>query len=159
VDFEVRQGGLEDIERLEPLWHALREHHISLPEMPAHRDPEASWNYRSGQYREGLTKDEYTLLLAERDGEPIGYGVVSIGHGAATWDLGDRTAELETLSVLPSERGSGVGQALTEAAAEVAREAGVRTLLVGVAYTNEGALNFYERAGFKPFYVLWARED
>ena len=159
MDFEVRKGGLEDIDRLEPLWQALREHHVSLPEMQPTRPQEDSWAYRSGQYREWLAKDEYTLLLAERDGEPIGYGVVSIGHGAATWDLGDKTAELETLSVLASERGSGVGQALTKAAAEVAREAGVRTLLVGVAHTNLGAISFYEREGFEPFYVLLAKTD
>ena len=157
MDFEVREGGLEDIERLEPLWRALRDHHVTLPEMPATRPYEDSWAYRSGQYREWLTKDEYTLLLAERDGEPIGYGVVSIGHGAATWDLGDQTAELETLSVLESERGTGVGKALTEAAYEVARAAGVRTMVVGVAHSNEGAIRFYEREGFEPFYVLLAR--
>jgi ribosomal protein S18 acetylase RimI-like enzyme len=30
-------------------------------------------------------------------------------------------------------------------------------VLVGVAHTNEDALRFYEREGFKPFYVLMTR--
>ena len=125
--------------------------------MPAVRSLEDSWEHRRCQYLDWLTKDEYTLLLAERDGEPIGYAMVSLGGGAATWDVGERTAEVETLSVLESERGSGVGRALTEAAAEVAAEAGASSVLVGVAHSNEGALRFYEREGFEPFYVSLIR--
>ena len=125
--------------------------------MPPVRSLEDSWEHRKGQYLDWLTKDEYTLLLAERDGEPIGYAMVSLGGGAATWDVGERTAEVETLSVLESERGNGVGRALTEAAAEVAAEAGASSVLVGVAHSNEGALRFYEREGFEPFYVSLIR--
>ncbi len=112
MDFEVRKGSRDDVKRLAPLWRALRDHHATLPEMPPVRSLEDSWEHRKGQYLDWLTKDEYTLLLAERDGEPIGYAMVSVGGGAATWDVGERTAEVETLSVLESERGSGVGRAL-----------------------------------------------
>ena len=157
MDFEVRKGGRDDVERLAPLWRALRDHHATLPEMPPVRSLEDSWEHRKGQYLDWLTKDEYTLLLAERDGEPIGYAMVSLGGGAATWDVGERTVEVETLSVLESERGTGVGRALTEAAAEVAAEAGASSVLVGVAHSNEGALRFYEREGFEPFYVSLIR--
>ena len=82
---------------------------------------------------------------------------MSVGGGAATWDVGDRTAEIETLSVLESERGHGVGRALTEACAELAAEAGARSVLVGVAHSNERAIGFYEREGFEPFYVSLIR--
>jgi ribosomal protein S18 acetylase RimI-like enzyme len=157
VDFVVRRGGLEDVDRLEPLWRALRDHHASLPEMPPTKSLEDSWSYRRSQYLDWLSKDGYTLLLAERDGEPIGYAVVSLGGGAATWDVGDRTAEIETLSVLASERGHGVGRALTEACAELAAEAGAGSVLVGVAHSNERAIGFYEREGFEPFYVSLIR--
>lgn len=154
MDFEVRRGGVDDVDRLEPLWEALWSHHITLPEMPPTRSREHSWQHRRGQYLDWLTRDEYTLLIAERDGEPIGYAVVSIGAGGATWDVGEGTAEVETLSVLESERGSGVGRALTDAAREVAAEAGVRAIAVGVAHTNDGAIRFYEREGYERFYVL-----
>ena len=153
MDFEVRRGGVEDVERLEPLWRALWAHHVALPEMPPTRTAEAAWEIRSRQYRDWLTRDEYTLLLAERDGRAVGYAVVSIGDGGVTWDVGAKAAEIETLSVLETERGSGVGKALMDAAEEVANEAGVGTLIVGVAHTNAGALRFYEREGYSPFYV------
>jgi len=154
VDFEVRRGSRSDVDRLERLWLALRAHHATLPAMPPVRTPEASWDFRRGQYLEWLGGGGHTLLLAERDDEVIGYALVSVGAGAATWDIGDRVAEIETLSVLEGERGKGVGRALTEAAAEVAKDAGAGSVAVGVAHTNENAIRFYEREGFKPFYVL-----
>ena len=156
-DYAIRRGGRDDVERLEPLWRALREHHATLPRMPAVRSLEDSWRHRRAEYLEWLSKDGYTLLLAERGGEPIGYAMVSLGGGAATWDVGERTAEIETLSVLASERGKGVGSALTRAAADLAAEAGAGAVLVGVAHSNEDAIRFYEREEFAPFYVLLIR--
>jgi ribosomal protein S18 acetylase RimI-like enzyme len=157
VDYVVRRGSRDDVDRLKPLWRALRDHHGTLPAMPPVRSLEDSWEHRKRQYLDWLSQDGYTLLFAERGRELIGYAVVSLGDGAATWDIGERTAEIETLSVLESERGNGVGRALTQAAADVATEAGARTVLVGVAHSNEDALRFYEREGFEPFYVLLIR--
>ena len=118
------------------------------------RSLEDAWEFRSRQYRDWLLKDEFTLVVAERDGETIGYAVVSVGEGGATWDVGNPVAELETLSVLESERGSGVGRALTEEAQRVASEGGAEAVVVAVAHTNSDAIRFYEREGFGPFYVL-----
>jgi GNAT superfamily N-acetyltransferase len=70
--------------------------------------------------------------------------------GASTWDIGERVAEIESLSVLESERGQGVGARLVSAA----RDLGADRLLVSVVHANVGALRFYEREGFRPFYVL-----
>ena len=73
--------------------------------MPPVRSLEDSWEHRKSQYLDWLSRDGYTLLVAERDRELIGYAVVSVNEGAATWEVGDQTAEIETLSVLESERG------------------------------------------------------
>jgi GNAT superfamily N-acetyltransferase len=98
------------------------------------------------------------LLLAHRDGRVIGYAMVRPGPGAATWDLGEKGLEIETLSVLPDERGTGVGHALIEEAARVAREEGAEFMDVGLVFTNEGAYRFYEREGFRRFYVSMVRK-
>ena len=39
-----------------------------------------------------------------------------------------------------------------------ARERGAETLEVGLLHTNEGALRFYEREGFRRFYLELARD-
>ena len=155
VDFEVRRGAGGDVERLEPLWRALRDHHASLPEMVPVRSLEESWKRRRAQYLEWLQDESYALFVAENDDELIGYAMVSVEDQAApTWDVGDRTAEVETLSVLESERSKGVGRALMGAAREFASARGAETVLVAVAHSNAEAIGFYEREGFGPFYVL-----
>jgi ribosomal protein S18 acetylase RimI-like enzyme len=157
VDFAVRVGSEDDIDRLAPLWRALRDHHATLPSMPPVRSLDHSWKRREAQYRAWLSREGHTLLVAEREDRLIGYAMLALDEGPATWDVGDTTAEIETLSVLESERGRGVGRALAEAAAEVAMEAGAGAVGVGVAHTNDAAIRFYEREGFERFYVLMLR--
>ena len=53
VDFEIRHGSADDIDRLEPLWYALRDHHATLPEMRPKRERGESWAHRSRQYCRG----------------------------------------------------------------------------------------------------------
>lgn len=122
------------------------------------RDFEASWRRRRGQYQQWLPEHDTVLLIAERSGRAVGYAMLRIGEGPATWDLGDRALELETLAVLAQERGAGVGHALMAEVDRVAREADVRTMAVGLVHTNEGARRFYEREGFRLFYLDMVRE-
>ena len=158
MELEIRRGAVADIERLEPLWEAMWSHHATLPAMPEMREVGASWQLRAEQYREWIAGDSHALLLAERDGEPVGYAVVSLGGAAPSWGgLGERTSEIESLSVLESERGGGVGAELTRAAIAFARERGAGSILVAAAHSNEGALGFYRREGFEDFYVLLSR--
>ncbi len=150
----VVEAGTDRIPELEPLWRALYEHHRSISEGVAGMRPfEETWRRRRRQYQEWLSGDEATLLIAERAGRAVGYATITIGPGAATWDLGDEVAELETLAVLAEERGAGVGAALVQAARQWALRRGAGALSVGLAHTNEGARRFYEREGFSPFYL------
>jgi GNAT superfamily N-acetyltransferase len=154
-NLRIVEGGPERIGDLEPLWRALYEHHRGIAEGVAGVRPfEDSWRQRKGQYQGWLEGDaDAVLLVAERDGRAVGYAMLTAGAGAATWDLGDTIVEIETLSVLAEERGSGVGAALMEAGRRWAVEHGARTILVGLAHTNVGAKRFYEREGFTPFYL------
>ena len=154
MDTQIVRAGPERIGDLEPLWAALHAHHSSMQDALTETRPlEDSWRIRKAQYEEWLAGGDAVLLIAEQGGRPVGYAVVSVGHGPATWDLGERAGELETLSVLEDARGAGVGGLLVAAARDVGRERGAERMFVGVAHTNEGALRFYEREGFMPFYV------
>ena len=142
-DPQIVRAGPERIPELEPLWRALYEYHRAIAEGVAGVRPyEDTWKQRRGQYRDWLTGDgDAVLLLADRDGHAVGYAMLTAGPGAAT------------LSVLPEERGGGVGAALMDESRSWARERGARTVAVGLAHTNEGARRFYEREGFTPFYL------
>lgn len=43
---------------------------------------------------------------------------------------------------------------MMEAASAWTASHGTRATVVGVAHSNDGAIRFYERHGFRPFYVL-----
>lgn len=57
-------------------------------------------------------------------------------------------AEILTLAVEPAARRGGVGAALVEAAAGLARTAGADAMFLEVGLDNPGAIALYERAGF-----------
>jgi GNAT superfamily N-acetyltransferase len=151
----IVEAGVERVPELEPLWAALHDHHGSVAEAVAPtRELADSWERRRAQYERWLAADDARLLIAERGGTAIGYAVVRIEPGPATWDVGERVAELETLAVLAEARGAGVGRLLVAAARELARSAGAPRMAVAVAHANADALRFYAREGFAPFYAL-----
>jgi ribosomal protein S18 acetylase RimI-like enzyme len=63
-------------------------------------------------------------------------------------------AELDTLSVLPEERGNGLGGLLMDAVYAELRALGIEELGVAVMAGNDRALAFYERRGFVPYLRL-----
>ena len=154
---EIRTGTRAEIDQLKELWASMHAHHAALAgEVAPVRPLDESWRLRRAQYEEWLAGEDAQLILAQDGDRLVGYAVVRVGAGAATWDLGDRVGELESLAVLEPARGSGVGAALVAAARAFGRERGAERLIVSVVHNNEGALRFYEREGFGPFYVLLA---
>ncbi len=154
---------LAELERLKPLWLELLEHHASVSPsaLPDKTEPERSWTLRRGYYQQWLAEPKAFALLAERDGEAVGYALVSV-HGPDTfddtWQGGEEVAELETLVVTASARGTGAGSELLDRVMdEIARRGIAETVVASVA-TNEGARRFYERAGFTPYLIhLYSR--
>jgi ribosomal protein S18 acetylase RimI-like enzyme len=70
--------------------------------------------------------------------------------------LSERAGELETLSVLPSERGGGTGTTLLEAVRKELEGRGVTEVSLHAVTTNNDAIRFYERHGFST-HALWMR--
>lgn len=155
-DLEIEAGDRSALDAIEPLWRALHEHHAAIAIAPV-RPLADSWRRRRVKYEDWLRSPDARLIVASRAGRPVGYAMVRVGDGPATWDVGERLAELETLSVVPEERGARVGSALVEAAARFGRERGAERLSVALAQTNDGALRFYQREGFRPFYRVMLR--
>lgn len=154
-----RAESAAELDALEPLWGALHAHNAEVspdlgPATPA-RSGEESWPKRRGKYEGWLQDPDTFFLVAEVDGEPVGYAFVTIGPGYASWTTGERLAELETLSVLPEARGAGVGAALIEAAWERLAELGVEDMAITTTLTNVDAHRFYERQGFSQRFVVY----
>jgi len=152
-------ASVEDLDAVEPLWNALQEHHQRItpqldPQTPK-RNLADAWRVRRSKYVRWLEDPETFFVIAEDASGPIGYAFVTIGPGHAAWATGERAAELETLSVLPGNRGNGIGAALLEAAWERLAELGIDDMSITATETNLDAHRFYERQGFNQRFVVF----
>ncbi len=107
-----------------------------------------SWGERESFFRYAVTQAFVRPMVAERDGAVVGTGVAS-AHGPAGW--------VGTIFVAESERGQGLGRALTEAAVAELHGMGCRTL--ALVATDMGR-PVYERLGFetRSFYQTFERD-
>ncbi|HWI71375.1 MAG TPA: GNAT family N-acetyltransferase [Baekduia sp.] len=153
-DVEITRGGAELLGELRPLWLALRTHHGEIaPQLGPVRDDEDTWRRRRAQYAEWLQNERNFVLLARRRGRALGYLFARVAESAsATWN-GGTVLDVETLSVLPEARGSGIGARLLALVREEVAVRGYDQLTLTAVATNRDALRFYEREGFAPTFV------
>jgi ribosomal protein S18 acetylase RimI-like enzyme len=115
--------------------------HGLIRDLAEHLDQ--AWGFTAGvpELERVLTRPEVTYLIAERDGQAVGY--VSWLERISFWSGADYLA-LDDLYVSGDERSRGVGEQLMRAAAEAADGKVIRW---EVGETNEAAQRFYTRIG------------
>ena len=149
--------GPGDVDLVEGLWKELFGHHRELTgQTYPVRDPETSWQRRRSQYVEWLEAGEGHLFLAPGEGAeqaPLGYACLRVESSGPTWNLGDKVGDLESLSVTASARGLGVGGALIAHCRARLAELGATWWTVTAITDNPRAVEFYEREGFRPFWL------
>lgn len=103
------------------------------------------------QVRSLLKTDSYSIVMAYKEGKPVGYVEVDMRHGSR--------ATLEHLDGQPSLIHKGLGSVLLADAMRTAFERdGVSTLDLLVSGTDEERLQDYRRAGFHVSHELIAYE-
>jgi ribosomal protein S18 acetylase RimI-like enzyme len=152
-------NAIKGLAALEPIWNALQTHHSEItPELgedtPKRSLPDA-WRIRRSKYERWLGDPDTFFVVAEADGEPVGYAFVTIGPPYAGWATGDRLAELETLSILTDRRSEGIGAALLNAVWKRLAELGVEDMAITTTVTNIDAQRFYERQGFRQRFAVY----
>lgn len=148
--FTISPLALAEIDRVEPIWNALREHHGEVVGQTT-RSREDAWARRRARYEEWLVEPaSFALIATASDGRDVGYAVVTDLGAEITFPT-ERLGCLETLAVLPDARGAGVGSALITEARRRAAASGIADLTITVFAANGPALGFYERHGFAPY--------
>lgn len=152
-------NSVDEIDAVEPLWNALQEHHVRItpeldPRTPG-RELSDAWRIRRSKYERWLEDPETFFVIAEDESGPVGYAFVTVGPGYASWATGERAGVLETLSVLPEHRRSGVGAALIKAAWRRLGELGIDDMAITTTVTNVDSHRFYEREGFSQAFVVY----
>src|SRR4051794_6911016 len=112
-------------------------------EIAAHEDQSAHVHVVEAQWRALLGRPEVIVLIAERDGRPVGY--VSAVRQLHLWTGGD-VLNLDDLYVRPGHRDAGVGRRLMAALAGLAAP---EQLLIRwrMEVDNLDAQRFYRRLG------------
>ncbi len=112
-------------------------------EIAAHEEQSAHVHVDEATWRGLLARPEVVVLLAERDGAPVGY--VSAIRQLHLWTGGD-VLNLDDLYVRPGHRDAGVGRLLMAA---LAAHAAPDQLLLrwGMEVGNVDAQRFYRRLG------------
>jgi ribosomal protein S18 acetylase RimI-like enzyme len=88
------------------------------------------------------------IWLAEPDGEPVGYVVVTF---VFAMEHGGLAAVVDDFYVRPKARGEGVGKAALAAVRRACEALGARAMRVEVGVNNVRAQAVYRSAGFEPF--------
>jgi ribosomal protein S18 acetylase RimI-like enzyme len=163
--WQIRTGGFEDLDLLEPLWVAVHHRHKeTMPELAPYVSDAETWRARRKLYKELLTKPDTLLLLATVDEAAIGYGLTHVFAMddtwiEDTWRTGERIGEIESLSVLPEYRGSGLGSQLLERLETHLHERGVDDLILGALAGNSDAIRLYQRHGYQPTWLYLSKFD
>ncbi len=138
----VRRAELEDVDALVPLFDAYRQFY----DQPSDLTRARNW------LRARIGANESVVLLAERDGQAIGfaqlYPMYSSVQTASIWVLND-------LYVMPEERRHGAAKALLKAAIEYARNDGASRLQLETGRRNEAARALYRDAGWQEDDTQW----
>jgi ribosomal-protein-alanine N-acetyltransferase len=90
--------------------------------------------------------DRYTNVLVASDHDQV------VGAGIMKYGLTE--AHLELLAVDPTARGAGLGRRMLEWLEGPARAGGLAVVWLEVRASNEGALAFYRRLGYRELALL-----
>jgi ribosomal protein S18 acetylase RimI-like enzyme len=160
---ELRRGSAADLPLLKPLWVSVHHQHAqSMPELGPYVDDDRTWEVRSALYGELLARPGTMLFLATAGSAVIGYGLAHVLAAADTWlpdtwQTGARIGEIESLAVLPSHRGQGIGTRLLDALEAELAAIGIRDLILGVLPGNAEAIRLYQRRGYRPTWTYLSR--
>lgn len=144
----IRQAGPDDLELVLDLAGTISEHQAGPPvwsglAVPAREELRDDW-------AELLAEDGTVVLLAERDGEPVGY--------AAFYPEREGVAQLPVAGTRPHVRGAGIGVALAEAVLHRAHLAGLPVVETDWRSTNLLSSRFWPRRGFVPTHLRLRRD-
>ena len=159
ADLTIELSGVERVDEVRELWLALHHHHLAIVDSVALvEDDELSWRRRRDLYVERLASGGGFLALARAGDEVVAYALVCLEQGPDdTFALGDRYAELYSLSVGPQMRGQGIGSLLLDFVDRELGSRGVADLQVAVMIENSAARRFYERRGLRAAQVVMYR--
>ena len=135
----------------------VRMHHDLDPDRFIAATPQTEHGYGSFLGTQ-LDKSNIIVLVAERDGEVMGYTYAGI-EGMDYMSLRGPAGVLYDIVVDPAHRGHGVGRMLLDATLEALKAKGAPRVVLSTAEGNESAQRLFARAGFRRTMIEMTRES
>ena len=115
-------------------------HFLPVEEDPSHGPSSEDWERLIAGF------DDATVLVAQRSDDVVGFASV---RPSLDPDADEGVGELDTLYVLPSVWGDGVGRKLIDAGLRSLRERGFTEATLWTAEQNHRSRRLYEHAGWR----------
>lgn len=115
---------------------------LRIAELERECFPSEPWSFQT--LASSFDSDTFTGLLAEEDGEIIGYGGITVAADEA---------DIDNVAVAEPYRGGGTGTTLVGALLRLAEEKGVKKVFLEVRVSNATAMKLYLKAGFRGVYA------
>jgi ribosomal protein S18 acetylase RimI-like enzyme len=159
VERTVELVGTDRVDEVRSLWLDLHHHERSVaPTLPLVTDDERSWRDRRALYVGWLGRQDGFLALARNGDAVVGYAFVRLEEGSDdTFPVGERFAELYSLSVARDWREQGIGTALLDLVDAELASREITALSVAVMIGNSDAQRLYERRGLQPAEIMLYR--
>ncbi len=135
----------------------VRLHHDLDPDRFIAATPQTEQGYGSFLGTQ-LEKPNIIILVAERDGEVVGYTYAGV-EGTDYMALRGPAGVLYDIVVDPAHRGQGVGWVLLDATLEALKAKGAPRVVLSTAERNETAQRLFARAGFRRTMIEMTRES
>lgn len=156
-EVEIVAANVERLGEVESLWQAMYAHDAEVAERAREvvpfRQSSDAWPRRRREFERRMAAGEAWLLIAEREGAPVGFALFCIAEGDWSFATDDRIGELEALSVVPELRRWGIGSLLMEEVERRLVAQGIDYIGLSLVAGNTDALHFYERWGMAPAHV------
>lgn len=124
---------------IKDLWERNREFHKEKSKYFKWKYEQIEFEQRMEKFKEDA-KDDYKITLVKNNKKHVGYCISTISN---------RIGEIESLHVLESERGFGIGKMLMNKHIEWMKENKCEKIGVTVMMDNESTIEFYKSMGFK----------
>jgi ribosomal protein S18 acetylase RimI-like enzyme len=134
----------------------VREHHDFDPQRFIAATAQTEKGYGSFLGTQ-LEEPNIVILVAERDGEAIGYTYSGV-EGTDYMSLRGPAGVMYDIVVDPDHRQQGVGRMLVDATLEALKKKGAPRVVLSTAEQNAAAQRLFDRAGFRRTMIEMTRE-
>ena len=153
LDIVLRRAELRDLGDILLLWEEMMRFHAALD--PRLEVGSEGASYMRQVFREWLGSEDCRVLVAEAEGQIVGYIVGRVADNPPVFRL--RTyGHISDICVAPQWRRQGVGRHLYQALQEWFKEQALSVVQLNVAHYNSTSLAFWRAMGFEDYrHHMW----